>query len=97
MTCCAFFALTLDTHILGPTMDILNIAAPALQFLAAINSTSKRLQDRTKASSIVRDRGLTLVRDYADLRITRMFMPRRMPQATPNRSARTFSGEMARP
>jgi hypothetical protein len=44
-------------------MDILNIAAPALQFLAAINSTSKRLQDRTKASSIVRDRGLTLARD----------------------------------
>lgn len=27
-------------------MDILNIAAPALQFLAAINSTSKRLQDQ---------------------------------------------------
>jgi hypothetical protein len=46
MTCCALFALTLDTHILGPTMDILNIAAPALQFLAAINSTSKRLQDQ---------------------------------------------------
>jgi hypothetical protein len=48
MTCCALFALTLDTHILGPTMDILNIAAPALQFLAVINSTSKRLQDQNQ-------------------------------------------------
>jgi hypothetical protein len=35
MACCAFFALTLDTLFLAPTMDILNIADPALQFLAA--------------------------------------------------------------
>jgi len=31
----AFFALVLDTLFLAPTMDILNIASPALQFLAA--------------------------------------------------------------
>jgi hypothetical protein len=31
----AFFALTLDTLFLAPTMDILNIASPALQLLAA--------------------------------------------------------------
>jgi len=31
----ALFALTLDTLFLAPTMDILNIADPALQFLAA--------------------------------------------------------------
>jgi len=35
MACCAFFALALDTLFLAPTMDILNIANPALQFLAA--------------------------------------------------------------
>jgi hypothetical protein len=35
MACCALFALTLDTLFLAPTMDILNIAHPALQFLAA--------------------------------------------------------------
>jgi hypothetical protein len=35
MGCCAFFALALDTLFLAPTMDILNIADPALQFLAA--------------------------------------------------------------
>jgi hypothetical protein len=35
MACCAVFALTLDTLFLAPTMDILNIANPALQFLAA--------------------------------------------------------------
>ena len=35
LACCAFFALTLDTLFLAPTMDILNIAIPALQFLAA--------------------------------------------------------------
>jgi hypothetical protein len=35
MACCAFFALTLDTLFLAPTMDILNIAHPILQFLAA--------------------------------------------------------------
>jgi hypothetical protein len=35
MACCAFFALALDTLFLAPTMDILNIADPALQFLAA--------------------------------------------------------------
>jgi hypothetical protein len=35
MTLCALFALTLDTLFLAPTMDILNIADPALQFLAA--------------------------------------------------------------
>jgi hypothetical protein len=35
MACCAFFALALDTLFLAPTMDILNIASPALQFLAA--------------------------------------------------------------
>ena len=31
----ALFALLLDTLFLAPTMDILNIADPALQFLAA--------------------------------------------------------------
>jgi hypothetical protein len=35
MACCAFFALALDTLFLAPTMDILNIAHPVLQFLAA--------------------------------------------------------------
>jgi hypothetical protein len=35
MACCAFFALILDTLFLAPTMDILNIADPAFQFLAA--------------------------------------------------------------
>jgi hypothetical protein len=35
MVCCAIFALVLDTLFLAPTMDILNIAHPALQFLAA--------------------------------------------------------------
>jgi hypothetical protein len=35
MACCAIFALTLDTIFLAPTMDILNIADPVLQFLAA--------------------------------------------------------------
>jgi hypothetical protein len=35
MACFAFFALALDTLFLAPTMDILNIADPALQFLAA--------------------------------------------------------------
>ncbi len=35
MACFALFALTLDTLFLAPTMDILNIASPALQFLAA--------------------------------------------------------------
>jgi hypothetical protein len=35
MACCAFFALTLDTLFLAPTMDILNIADPAFQYLAA--------------------------------------------------------------
>ena len=35
MGCCAFFALTLDTLFLAPTMDILNIADPVFQFLAA--------------------------------------------------------------
>ena len=35
MACCALFALTLDTLFLAPTMDILNIADPVLQFLAA--------------------------------------------------------------
>jgi hypothetical protein len=34
--CCAIFALGLDTLFLAPTMDILNIANPALQFLAAL-------------------------------------------------------------
>jgi len=36
MACCAFFALVLDTLFLAPTMDILNIANPALQFVAAV-------------------------------------------------------------
>lgn len=35
MACFAFFALALDTLFLAPTMDILNIAHPVLQFLAA--------------------------------------------------------------
>lgn len=35
MAWCAFFALALDTLFLAPTMDILNIADPVLQFLAA--------------------------------------------------------------
>ena len=35
MACCALFALLLDTLFLAPTMDILNIANPTLQFLAA--------------------------------------------------------------
>jgi hypothetical protein len=35
MACFALFALALDTLFLAPTMDILNIADPALQFLAA--------------------------------------------------------------
>jgi hypothetical protein len=35
MACCAFSALALDTLFLASTMDILNIAEPALQFLAA--------------------------------------------------------------
>jgi hypothetical protein len=35
MAAFAFFALALDTLFLAPTMDILNIASPALQFLAA--------------------------------------------------------------
>jgi hypothetical protein len=35
MACFALFALMLDTLFLAPTMDILNIANPALQFLAA--------------------------------------------------------------
>jgi len=35
MACFALFALTLDTLFLAPTMDILNIADPTLQFLAA--------------------------------------------------------------
>lgn len=35
MAAFALFALTLDTLFLAPTMDILNIADPALQFLAA--------------------------------------------------------------
>ncbi|HUV96071.1 MAG TPA: hypothetical protein VMV98_01255 [Acidobacteriaceae bacterium] len=35
MACCAFFALTLDTLFLAPTMDILNIADPVFQYLAA--------------------------------------------------------------
>jgi len=35
MAVSACFALTLDTLFLAPTMDILNIAGPALQFLAA--------------------------------------------------------------
>lgn len=35
MACFALFALMLDTLFLAPTMDILNIASPALQFLAA--------------------------------------------------------------
>jgi hypothetical protein len=35
LACCAFFALALDTLFLAPTMDILNIAIPVLQFLAA--------------------------------------------------------------
>lgn len=35
MACFAIFALALDTLFLAPTMDILNIADPALQFLAA--------------------------------------------------------------
>jgi hypothetical protein len=36
LACCAFFALALDTLFLAPTMDILNIAIPVLQFLAAV-------------------------------------------------------------
>jgi hypothetical protein len=35
MACCAVFALMLDTLFLAPVMDILNIADPALQFVAA--------------------------------------------------------------
>jgi len=35
MACCAVFALALDTLFLAPTMDILNIADPMLQLLAA--------------------------------------------------------------
>jgi hypothetical protein len=35
MACCAVFALLLDTLFLAPTMDILNIPNPALQFIAA--------------------------------------------------------------
>jgi hypothetical protein len=35
LACCAFFALALDTLFLAPTMDILNIAHPVLQLLAA--------------------------------------------------------------
>jgi hypothetical protein len=35
MACFAFFALALDTLFLAPTMDILNIAHPVLQVLAA--------------------------------------------------------------
>ena len=35
MACFAFFALALDTLFLAPSMDILNIAHPALQYLAA--------------------------------------------------------------
>ena len=35
MACFAFFALALDTLFLAPTMDILNIAHPVLQYLAA--------------------------------------------------------------
>jgi hypothetical protein len=35
MACCAFFALMLDTLFLAPTMDILNIANPVVQFVAA--------------------------------------------------------------
>jgi hypothetical protein len=33
--CCAFFALNFDSLFLAPTMDILNVAHPVLQFLAA--------------------------------------------------------------
>jgi hypothetical protein len=40
LACCAFFALALDTLFLAPTMDILNIAHPALQFLAAAGFAS---------------------------------------------------------
>jgi hypothetical protein len=35
MACCALLALVLDTLFLAPTMDILNIANPALQWVAA--------------------------------------------------------------
>src|SRR5580658_4345943 len=35
MACCALFALALDTLFLAPTMDILNIADPVFQYLAA--------------------------------------------------------------
>jgi hypothetical protein len=35
MACLALFALTLDTLFLAPTMDILNIADPVFQYLAA--------------------------------------------------------------
>jgi hypothetical protein len=35
MACFALFALALDTLFLAPTMDILNIASPVLQYLAA--------------------------------------------------------------
>jgi hypothetical protein len=40
LACCALFALALDTLFLAPTMDILNIAIPALQFLAATGFAS---------------------------------------------------------
>lgn len=36
MAWCAVFALLLDTLFLAPTMDILNIARPVLQFIAAL-------------------------------------------------------------
>jgi len=36
MACGAFFALIVDTLFLAPTMDILNIASPVLQFIAAL-------------------------------------------------------------
>jgi hypothetical protein len=36
MAWCAVFALLLDTLFLAPTMDILNIASPVLQFIAAL-------------------------------------------------------------
>lgn len=35
MACCALFALVLDALFLAPTMDILNIADPVFQYLAA--------------------------------------------------------------
>lgn len=35
MACCALFALALDTLFLAPTMDILNVADPVFQYIAA--------------------------------------------------------------